>query len=344
MTKENCWKCKKLKSGVKLRACEDRLCEECYLWNEEELAKIRASDNTGSKAKTTRSTTPATSSLKDNAGGTPTTTTTAKLPIHSTRTAAAAAAGTTTITTAPSTIEMLMQEVQSLKADVSQLSSAFEGYKRAHSVSCCDELNQLKSELRQLRSDFDAYRLAHPEPPVQWPSTAAPVTAPVTTASTSAPVVSTTKTVLVAVHKELSDKQRRQKNVIVYGLKPAADVSDTDLFLNICTDHLNVKPVVIRDKSVRLGRPQPGRVQPLRVVLESDTAAAEIIRHSRRLRDCADCQGIYINPDLTPSESQAAFENRQRRRARAASASQQMQQTAQLSPSAASFVPRQQDT
>ena len=54
---------------------------------------------------------------------------------------------------------------------------------------------------------------------------------------------------------------------------------------------------------------------------------------------------IYINPDLTPFESQAAFEDRQRRRARAASSTQQMQlQTAQLSPSAASFVPRQQDT
>jgi len=171
-----------------------------------------------------------------------------------------------------------MQEVRSLKADLSQLSSAFEGYKRAHPVSYCDELDQLKSELRKLRSDFDAYRLAHPEPPVQWPTTAAPVV-PVTTSPPPAPVISTAKTVLVAVHKELSDKQRRQKNVIVSGLKPAADVSDTDLFLNICTDHLNVRPVVIRDKCVRLGRPQPGRVQPLRVVLESDTAAADILRH-----------------------------------------------------------------
>jgi len=233
--------------------------------------------------------------------------------------------------------------VRSLKADLSQLSSAFEGYKRAHPVPYCDELDQLKSELRKLRSDFDAYRLAHPEPPVQWPTTAAPVV-PVTTTPPPAPVISNTKTVLVAVHMELSDKQRRQKNV-VSGLKPAADVSDTDLFLNTCTDHLNVRPVVIRDKCVQLGRPQPGSVQPLRVVLESDTAAADILRHSRRLRDCADCQGIYINPDLTPSESQAAFEDRQRRRARAVSSTQQMQlQTAQLSPPAASFVPRQQDT
>jgi len=128
-------------------------------------------------------------------------------------------------------------------------------YKRAHPVSCRDELDQLKSELRQLRSDFDTYRLAHTEPPVQLPTTAAPVT------TTPPPAPVSTKTVLVAVHKEMSDKQHRQKNVVVTGLKPAADVSDTDMFLNVCIDHLNVKPVVILDKCVRLGRPQPGRVE-----------------------------------------------------------------------------------
>jgi len=114
-------------------------------------------------------------------------------------------------------------------------------YKRAHPVSCRDELDQLKSELRQLRSDFDTYRLAHTEPPVQLPTTAAPVT------TTPPPAPVSTKTVLVAVHKEMSDKQ---KNVVVSGLKPPADVSDTDLFLNICTDHLNVKPVVIFETNV----------------------------------------------------------------------------------------------
>ena len=209
--------------------------------NEEELAKIRASDNTSRKAiTTTRSSTPTASSLTDNAGDTPTAKTTVKLPIHSTRTVTAAAA---TITITPVTLEMLMQEVRSLMTDLSQLRSPFDRCKRAHSVSCRGELDQLKSELRQLRSDFDAYRLAHTEPPVQWPTTAAPVT----TTPPPVPVINITKTVLADVHKEMSDKQ---KNVVVSGLKPPADVSDTDLFLNICTDHLNVKPVVIFETNV----------------------------------------------------------------------------------------------
>jgi len=41
MAKEKCWKCKKVKSGVKLRACDDRLCEKCYEANEALLRQQR---------------------------------------------------------------------------------------------------------------------------------------------------------------------------------------------------------------------------------------------------------------------------------------------------------------
>ena len=41
MTKEKCWKCKKLKTDVALRACEDRLCGACYDDNEAKLRILR---------------------------------------------------------------------------------------------------------------------------------------------------------------------------------------------------------------------------------------------------------------------------------------------------------------
>jgi len=43
MTKEKCWKCKKLVKGVKLRASDDRLCELCHSENEAALRKLRGS-------------------------------------------------------------------------------------------------------------------------------------------------------------------------------------------------------------------------------------------------------------------------------------------------------------
>jgi hypothetical protein len=41
--KEQCRGCKKIKNGVQLRACDDRLCQDCFLANEAALAKIQHS-------------------------------------------------------------------------------------------------------------------------------------------------------------------------------------------------------------------------------------------------------------------------------------------------------------
>lgn len=43
--KEQCWKCRKVKSTVELRACDDRLCNECFEENERALERIRAASS-----------------------------------------------------------------------------------------------------------------------------------------------------------------------------------------------------------------------------------------------------------------------------------------------------------
>jgi len=45
MGKEKCWNCRKMKTNVKLRACDDRLCKQCYEKNEAALRAIRLSNN-----------------------------------------------------------------------------------------------------------------------------------------------------------------------------------------------------------------------------------------------------------------------------------------------------------
>ena len=48
MGKEQCWTCKVVKTGVVLRATEDRLCEDCLVKNEKallELVSSKVSDN-----------------------------------------------------------------------------------------------------------------------------------------------------------------------------------------------------------------------------------------------------------------------------------------------------------
>lgn len=52
MGREKCWTCKKVKTGVQLRATDDRMCEACFQKNEEALKKLRAaSGNTPSSSK-----------------------------------------------------------------------------------------------------------------------------------------------------------------------------------------------------------------------------------------------------------------------------------------------------
>ena len=48
--------------------------------------------------------------------------------------------------------------------------------------------------------------------------------------------------------------------------------------------------------------------------LRNETNATELLQCAKMLKQSPAGQGIFINPDLTPAEAQAAFEQRQRRR------------------------------
>jgi hypothetical protein len=138
------------------------------------------------------------------------------------------------------------------------------------------------------------------------------------------------------VHTELSDKERRSKNVIVSGLAPSDVASDDVLFLELCESNLSTKPLIVRDRCRRLGRVVDGKIQPLLIVLEAADSVAELLKNAPNLRKSNDNvvrDTIFINADMTAAERQLAYENRVLRRARRQS------QVQTLSQSAEAFTP-----
>jgi len=125
-----------------------------------------------------------------------------------------------------------------------------------------------------------------------------------------------------AVQTELSDKERRLKNVIVTGLAPSEFVSDDMLFLELCEENLSTKPLIIRDRCRRLGRVIEGKIQPLLVALHSADTVSELLRSAKELRKSSNSvvrSTVFINADMTTAERQLAFEQRVLRRKRAQS-------------------------
>ena len=160
-------------------------------------------------------------------------------------------------------------------------------------------LNDIQSELSTIKASVLVKK------PVTWPS-----------------LEKSTKThIVAAVHADFENSQRRKSNFIVHGLHSSDDIDDIELFLSLCEDYLHVKPCVVREKCRRLGKPMPGKIQPLLIVLTNESATNDLLHDAKRLRRCGDQyteQHVFVNPDLTPAQARVAYERRQRRRERRA--------------------------
>jgi hypothetical protein len=169
-------------------------------------------------------------------------------------------------------------------------------------------VEQLKEDIAKLHQDVISCRqtpVASVHVPVTWPSLP--------------PTKEQIKQLQAVLHADLEDSKRRQCNIVVSGLTPKHGTDDVNLFLNVCERNLSLKPYVIRNKSKRLGRPQIGKIQPLLICLNNAQTANELLRAAKQLRRSNDEEirtKVFINPDPTPGEAQAAFERRQRRRQR----------------------------
>jgi hypothetical protein len=123
------------------------------------------------------------------------------------------------------------------------------------------------------------------------------------------------QSMIAAVYVDQSLKQHRQKSLIVSGLAPSTTTSDVQQFKSLCAVEFNVSPNVTATK--RLGRPLQGKIQPLLVVLQQESQAQQLIAKARELRQSQNetvRSMIYINPNLTRAEAEAAYRMRVERR------------------------------
>jgi hypothetical protein len=343
MGKERCWRCKKVRTDVALRSTDDRLCQSCFDKNEAELDANRNrtptthnSISTGQVRATPRLasavvTSAATSKVRQlDSGKQP-------IPLHidvgdDEGSTAGDGHSTSQAKKDQQSDNELRSQVEELAAMIVRQNAIIEKLTGQLNIvlefldisDSSQPQDTLKAKLTQITTSIESRSYSHPE-------------------SSNAPQQRTAdqKEILAAVHTELQLQRNRKRNVVVTGLKPLDGVADANLFEELCEKCLPVKPAIIRDRCRRLGKQQPGKIRPLLVTLRSDGNAAELLQSAKLLKNSPDGAGIYINPDLTPAEAQAAYERRQRIRhirSRAAG-SDALAAASALSADALSFTP-----
>jgi len=150
--------------------------------------------------------------------------------------------------------------------------------------------------------------------------------------------------VTAEVHNVVRDIARRKRNVIVCGLPEPNSTSDEinakldeTAFHELCEQYLPVKPALAQSGCKRLGKRSGNKPRRLLVHLTSEESAASLISSAKLLRNCDDQQvatTVYINRDMSPSESKEAYERRQQRRANKASQPVSVPQAASVSTEA----------
>jgi len=133
--------------------------------------------------------------------------------------------------------------------------------------------------------------------------------------SDSSPKASFQCAVLSTVFREKQQQENRSKNFVVTGLSPNVHNDDKTSAELLCQNELNLSPEVTSCR--RLGKLIPGKVQPLLVSVRTAEQATSIIASARQLRRSSDAfvkANVYINPDLTKAQADAAYQARCHRR------------------------------
>jgi len=145
---------------------------------------------------------------------------------------------------------------------------------------------------------------------------------------------------VAALYVDLHDKERRAANVVVSGLAADDNVPDGVQINNLFKEELDLRVAIRRVQ--RIGRDSNNRSRPILVTLFTDTDANCIVENAKKLRKSSNPQissKVFINPDLTRAEMQAAYEIRCQRRASRDGRSRTFFNNTRLNADAASFSP-----
>ena len=113
------------------------------------------------------------------------------------------------------------------------------------------------------------------------------------------------------VFDDFLDKDRRKNNLVIHNLPETAGLSKEDrsthdmrLFQDLIKETFLMNVAVAR--SFRVGKSVEGRDRLLIVTLETPGVKQDILRLAPQLRSSEKYGNIYITPDLTPAEREAA--------------------------------------
>ena len=119
-------------------------------------------------------------------------------------------------------------------------------------------------------------------------------------AQSSVPVTQSTSAAL-SVIDEISDRNRRKNNLIMYNYPEGADLSaDKESFTSLCLSLFNLNVEV--DKVLRLGRRLEGKHRPLLIRLNSEGDKHAILSQAPHLRFNDQYKRVFISHDMTQSE------------------------------------------
>jgi hypothetical protein len=127
------------------------------------------------------------------------------------------------------------------------------------------------------------------------------------------------ESIVATVYVDQAERERRASSLIISGLESSSQSDDKTLVVDLCQSELDISPDIITIK--RLGKPVPGRAQPLLVTLRQIEQAKRIINHAKSLRRSSNPtirQHAFINRNLIKAEAEAAYQVRQQLRRAAA--------------------------
>jgi len=148
--------------------------------------------------------------------------------------------------------------------------------------------------------------------------------------------------VTTAVYIDMQNSESKTKNIIVTGLKESAECPDKDLAMELFSTEFDQQPNISYCR--RLGKHEltdDRKVRPLLIAFDSSQTAQHFVMNAKLLRRSSSDvvrEHVYINRDLTKAQSQAAYELRCRRRA--ASVQRRSKQHHQTPPPATTTTTR----
>lgn len=277
---ERCWKCNLIKRTVRLRANDDRMCDECDDANDKLLQQIRAEKGIPSPPVIKQKPSNATRTVNSNG----------KIGEMATY-----------ITKLESEIGKLKDIIASQSTSINQLSV---------------KLNFVLSYLEIDTDNGSSNVLTDNAGETIQPSSASspPVDRNSNNTLSTRRITATTAAV-AAVYMEQQSRRRRASTLIVSGLSVNNSLSDQESFIKLCQNEFATKPDVVFNK--RLGKETDNKIRPLLVCFRNEADAQQILDRARELRKSnneAIRTKVYINPNRTRAEAEAEYQLRCKRR------------------------------